>query len=536
MFIHILAHHVKNRVIKFRFQRSGETISRHFQDVLNALMRLEGLLLKKPEPVLVNSTDEKWKWFKNCLGALDGTHIKVRVPIKDKPRYSTRKGEIATNMLGVCSQDMQFIYILPGWEGSTADSRVLREAMDKRNGFKVPQGYYYLVDAGYTNCQGFLAPYRGQRYHLNDWRDEHQPTTPREFYNMKHSSARNVIDRCFGLLKMRWAIMRSPSFYSTTTQTRIILACCLLHNLIRMEFTQDQIRGAGNNKRMWTDEEDMKLIEALLDLHNTGLYNADRGFKPGHVTAVEKILAVTLPYSYLKANPHIKSRMKTLKTHFVTVHDMLHGPNTSGFGYDNLNHCVVAEKSVWDAYLQSHKNAAKFKDKPFPYYKDLCTIFGKDRATGNDAETAADVMEKLDKERMNKENDDVGDGLDDIDASISFMQSPTIGKTHEVSSKNKKKRKSQSVAESLCEVVKQSSTLIGSDIKSSTERLSQAIKDASINELKIRLHEELMKLPSLNKTDRAKALAQIGRDRDLIQIFFTLDEDMKEELVKTVIS
>ncbi|XP_059639296.1 uncharacterized protein At2g29880-like [Cornus florida] len=274
---------------------------------------------------------------------------------------------------------------------------------------------------------------------------------------------------------------------------------------------------------MWTDEEDMKLIKALLDLHNTGLYNADRGFKPGHVTAVEKILAVTLPHSYLKADPHIKSRMKTLKTHFDAVHDMLHGPNTSGFGYDNLNHCVVAEKYVWDAYLQ-----------------DLCTIFGKDRATGNDAETAANVMEKLDKEWMDNENenenDDVGDGLDDIDASISFMQSPTIGKTNEVSSKNKKKRKSQSVAESLCEVVKQSSTLTGSDIKSSTERLSQAIEDASINELKIRLHEELIKLPSLNKIDRAKALVQIGRDRDLIQIFFTLDEDMKEELVKTVIS
>ncbi|XP_059639297.1 protein ALP1-like [Cornus florida] len=136
---------------------------------------------------------------------------------------------------------MQFIYILPGWEGSTADSRVLREAMDKRNGFKVPQGYYYLVDAGYTNCQGFLAPYRGQRYHLNDWRDGHQPTTPREFYNMKHSSARNVIERCFGLLKMRWAIIRSPYFYSTTTQTRIILACCLLHNLIRQEMSIDPL-------------------------------------------------------------------------------------------------------------------------------------------------------------------------------------------------------------------------------------------------------------------------------------------------------
>ena len=60
--------------------------------------------------------------------------------IEDRPRYRTRKNEIATNVLGVCSHDMQFIYVLLGWEGSTVDSRVLRDAISRRNGLKVPQG------------------------------------------------------------------------------------------------------------------------------------------------------------------------------------------------------------------------------------------------------------------------------------------------------------------------------------------------------------------------------------------------------------
>ncbi|MFQ6640391.1 hypothetical protein Gotur_016726 [Gossypium turneri] len=75
------------------------------------------LVDEQAEPITANSTDPKWKWFKNCLGALDGTHIKIRVPTIDKPRYRTRKGDIATNMLGVCTPDMQFVYVLPGWEG-----------------------------------------------------------------------------------------------------------------------------------------------------------------------------------------------------------------------------------------------------------------------------------------------------------------------------------------------------------------------------------------------------------------------------------
>ncbi|KAL0010653.1 hypothetical protein SO802_005761 [Lithocarpus litseifolius] len=247
MFLHTLAHHAKNRVIKHHFRRSGETVSRYFNDVLHAIIRLQGELFKKPEPVPENSSDERWKWFKNCLGALDGTYIRVRVPLEDKPRYRNRKGEIATNVLGVCSQDMQFIYVLPGWEGSAADGRVLRNAISRRNGLRVPHGYYYLVDAGYTNGEGFLAPYRGQRYHLNDWRDGQQPRTPEEFFNMKHSSARNVIERCFGLLKIRWAILRSPSFFPIKTQNRIIMACCLLHNFIRRMMPVDPVEEELDN-------------------------------------------------------------------------------------------------------------------------------------------------------------------------------------------------------------------------------------------------------------------------------------------------
>ncbi|KAK2405353.1 hypothetical protein QL285_054599 [Trifolium repens] len=241
MFLHILAHHVKNRMIRRQFVRSGETISRHFINVLLSVLRCHKELLKQPKPILEGSTDERWKYFKNCLGALDGTYIKVNVPEADKSRYRTRKGEIATNVLGVCSPDLKFIYVLPGWEGSAADSRVLRDAISRPNGLKVPQGYYYLCDAGYMNGEGFLTPYRGQRYHLSEWRNGLQPTTPKEFFNMKHSSARNVIERCFGLLKGRWAILREKSFYPIKTQGRIITACCLLHNHIRKEMALDPL-------------------------------------------------------------------------------------------------------------------------------------------------------------------------------------------------------------------------------------------------------------------------------------------------------
>ncbi|GJY86912.1 ALP1-like protein [Tanacetum coccineum] len=143
---------------------------------------------------------------------------------------------------------MQFIYVLPGWEGSAHDGRVLRDAISRPDGLKIPQGCYYLVDAGYCNALGFLAPFRGQRYHLNEFHD-HQPQSVTEFFNMRYSKARNVIERCFGLLKGHWKILASPSFFLIATQVRIILACCLLHNLIRKYMRVDP-------QELEQDEED----------------------------------------------------------------------------------------------------------------------------------------------------------------------------------------------------------------------------------------------------------------------------------------
>ena len=64
MFLHILAHHSKNRVIRFMFKRSGETVSRYFNLVLNAILRLQETLLRAPDPVPEDCLDERWKWFK----------------------------------------------------------------------------------------------------------------------------------------------------------------------------------------------------------------------------------------------------------------------------------------------------------------------------------------------------------------------------------------------------------------------------------------------------------------------------------------
>ncbi|KAK4383515.1 hypothetical protein Sango_2767800 [Sesamum angolense] len=97
------------------------------------------MLFVKPTPVLSNSNCSRWRWFEGCLGALDETYIEVRVPADEKTCYRTHKGFILVNVFGVCGEDLNFIYVLSGWDGSAADSRVLRDAMNRDNSLKIPR-------------------------------------------------------------------------------------------------------------------------------------------------------------------------------------------------------------------------------------------------------------------------------------------------------------------------------------------------------------------------------------------------------------
>ncbi|KAG6483299.1 hypothetical protein ZIOFF_059943 [Zingiber officinale] len=139
---------------------------------------------------------------------------------------------------------------------------VFHDVISRSSGLKVPQGCYYLVDARYCNSDEFLAPYRGHKYHLNEW-EGRRPEIAKEYFNMKHSRARNVIERCFGLLNGRWKILASPSFFPMQTQVRIIIACCLLHNLICKFMSHDPqecIPDEDDDSDRGTETEYMRII------------------------------------------------------------------------------------------------------------------------------------------------------------------------------------------------------------------------------------------------------------------------------------
>jgi len=120
-----------------------------------------------PTPPEIANNPKFFPYFENVIGALDGTHIACTPSLTDRHSARNQKGFLSQNCLIACSFDLRFLYVLSGWEGSSADATVYNDA--RCVDFPVPAGKIYLADAGYGACDQLLIPYCGQRYHLAEW-------------------------------------------------------------------------------------------------------------------------------------------------------------------------------------------------------------------------------------------------------------------------------------------------------------------------------------------------------------------------------
>ncbi|XP_031119507.1 uncharacterized protein LOC116022779 [Ipomoea triloba] len=258
----VLTHRLTHRVISKRFQHSTRTVHNCAKRVVRALVRLGREIIKPVnrgpvQPEILGNP--KWyPYFEKCLRAIDGTHVAAWAPTSRQTTFRGRKGGMVTqNVMAVCSHDMMFTFVFAGWEGSANDSRIFLDALSKPEiGFPLPpEGHYYVVDAGYPNVPGFLAPYRGEAYHLNEFRGQGQIRNKQALFNYRHSSLRNVIERCFGLLKARFPILKSINAYPLVRQSQIPIACCALHNFIRLKDMDDQLASMYGMQDMILDDD-----------------------------------------------------------------------------------------------------------------------------------------------------------------------------------------------------------------------------------------------------------------------------------------
>ncbi|KAL0539375.1 hypothetical protein IC582_023586 [Cucumis melo] len=144
IFLLIISHNESNRIATERFQHSGHTISLAFNLVLRKVCKLGGEIIRPPNmdtvPTEIVSNSKYYPFFKDCIGAIDGTYVAASIPQNEEIPFRGRKTNTTWNTMCVCSFDMLFTYVMSGWEGSANDSRILQECIkNPKNKFPMPK-------------------------------------------------------------------------------------------------------------------------------------------------------------------------------------------------------------------------------------------------------------------------------------------------------------------------------------------------------------------------------------------------------------
>lgn len=162
--------------------------------------------------------------FSNVVGAIDGSHVRIKPPQQYRLDYLNYKGFYSLNMQAICDSNGRFLDIFVGYPGSVHDTRIMKNSSFYRARQYPPTGYILLGDGGYPCLDTpvcLITPYKEPVNGQIQGR-----------FNYYHARARSIIERAFGMMKTRW---RSTLFRALevkpTFAPLVIASCAFLHNV-----------------------------------------------------------------------------------------------------------------------------------------------------------------------------------------------------------------------------------------------------------------------------------------------------------------
>ena len=200
------------------------TAMRAFHKVVISLCQRRSDFIKFPADDEIVSVKERFyriARFPGVVSAIDCTHVRITRPCNtDFENYRNRKNYFSLNVQATCDASLRITNIVSRWCGSTHDSRIFdnsRLCSEFENG---DHNGVLLGDSGYACRKYLLTPLRVAN------------TVKERRYNMAHIKTRNVIERCFGVMKQRFQCLLNGMRLSPKKVGRTVVACAVLHNFL----------------------------------------------------------------------------------------------------------------------------------------------------------------------------------------------------------------------------------------------------------------------------------------------------------------
>lgn len=188
----------------------------------------------------------------------------------------------------------------------------------------------------------------------------------------------------------------------------------------------------------------------------------------------------------------------------------------------------------FDLFLKVDPNASKVRSKPWPHYDAWKMIFGKDRATGENAEDVMDVVNQLFNEQQNVEDyvhvEEQADlDLDEETQETSFTQSSHRGQHR---TKRQKRSNTENNMQTMCELLGQ----IHRDTNERLESLGMRIGyKADLGKARKEVFDLIKEIPGLSLDNHLVVGEILAENEKRLEFFMGLPSAARATYVQKLI-
>jgi len=167
----------------------------------------------------------------NCIGYMDGTHIKLEeAPSDDHESYFSRKQDYAIQMQAIVDNDRKIRDIFIGYPASVHDARVfVNTNIGQHPERYMTDGEWIAADSAYSLTEFVIIPFRKNTKEVSE---SHRLAFQAQFskYRVKVENAFGILKELFGSLKELRIRVNKHGGHQAACEW--ILACCVLYNIL----------------------------------------------------------------------------------------------------------------------------------------------------------------------------------------------------------------------------------------------------------------------------------------------------------------
>lgn len=230
----------RSRLLPFSFRVGTSTVCNIVREVVRAIWNtLHPLHMPVPTKDLflefANDCFSLWN-FPNCLGCLDGKHVRIKSPAQSGSMFYNYKQVFSTVLQGVADAHYRFVVIDVGGCGKQNDGStfaafdlfklIQKHKLDIPNptslpGTNVKTSYVFAGDDAYPLMPNLLKHYSRNNLSFDE-----------EMFNKRLSRMRKSIECAFGILFAKWRLLSTIIETEINVVEDMVKCICLLHNII----------------------------------------------------------------------------------------------------------------------------------------------------------------------------------------------------------------------------------------------------------------------------------------------------------------